>query len=61
MLLNGSRCSMKRGKYKKRKPKPIIEKKEVWVQKDGRTMDDIIFTNGKIDIGFDEYVRRIME
>ena len=52
---------MKRGKYKKRKPKPKVEKKEVWVQKDGRTMDDIIFTNGKIDIGFDEYIRRIME
>ena len=27
LLLNGSRCSMKRGKYKE-KTKPIVEKKE---------------------------------
>lgn len=27
-----------------------------WVQKEGRTMDDITFTNGEVEVNFDEWL-----
>jgi len=47
---------IKRGKYKKRKPKPPKEPFIKWVQKEGRTIDDITFSNGEIEVDFDTWI-----
>jgi len=38
------------------KPKPQPQKK--WVQKEGTNCDDIIFTNGEVELNFDEWIER---
>jgi hypothetical protein len=37
------------------KPKPQLNK---WVQKEGTNCDDIIFTNGEVELNFDEWIER---
>ena len=46
-------------KYKKREPKPPKEPIELFKHKEGRTIDDITFSNGIREIGFDEYINLI--
>ena len=37
------------------KPKPQPKK---WIQKEGSNCDDIIFTNGEMEVDFDEWLER---
>jgi hypothetical protein len=44
---------MKKKNYYTKKEKNTSTK---WVQKEGRTMDDITFTNGEIEVDFDTWI-----
>ena len=46
---------MKKNKYYIKKERDNSPK---WVQKVGRTMDDITFTNGEVEVNFDEWIER---
>ena len=43
-------CMKKRNYYIKKQR----DTSPKWVQKEGRTMDDITFTNGEVEVNFDE-------
>lgn len=43
--------------FNKSKKKRELPKKK-WVQKEGTTCDDIIFTDGEVELNFDEWLER---